>query len=196
MSLLCPAGLLAALMGVGLAFPLLAAWLESDGLPTVGVALAAVSGVLILCGLSAFLVGVLRRGPATPSGVRIAFAANLVILAFCALELSDGLVRQGGRVIYWTTFLFPPALLLFYGLVSARRWAWWTARGLTALCVLWFVGFIAVIPFADLRGESGPTPWYGRIYMACVSLAFAAIFAGAYWSLGRAESRTYFGRAR
>ncbi|HZT78805.1 MAG TPA: hypothetical protein VFA26_01175, partial [Gemmataceae bacterium] len=39
-------------------------------------------------------------------------------------------------------------------------------------------------------------PWHGRVYMACVSLAFAGILAGAYWSLGRPEARGYFGLVR
>jgi hypothetical protein len=130
------------------------------------------------------------------SGVRAAVAANSLLLAFCALELSDRLVRQEGRFFYWTTVLFLPALLLFYGLLSARAWAWWTTRGLAAVSCLWFLVFVAVIPFADLRGQEGPVPWYGRIYMAGVSSVFAGVAAGAYWSLGRAEARRYFQRVR
>jgi hypothetical protein len=125
--------------------------------------------------------------------VRAAVAANVFFLAFFALELSDRLVRQNGRIFYWTTFLFPPALLLFCGLLAARRWAWWIARGAFAFVALWFLGFVAVIPFANLSTEAGPVPWYGRLYMMGVSLAFAGILAGAFWALGRPETRTYFG---
>jgi hypothetical protein len=128
-----------------------------------------------------------------PSGVRAAVAANVLFLAFFVLEFSDGLVRQGGRIVYWNAFLFPPALVLYYGLLSARRWAWWATRGLAAVSGLWFLVFVAVIPFADLRGEGGPVPWYGQVYMAGVSLVFAGILAGAFWSLGRPETRNYFG---
>jgi hypothetical protein len=131
-----------------------------------------------------------------PSGVRAAVMANVLFLAFCTLEFSDGFVRQDGRVFYWTSLLFLPALVVFSGLLSARRWAWWTARGLTAAAVLWFVVLVAVIPFGDLRAEGGPVPWYGRVYMIGVSLAFAGIAAGAYASLGRADARGYFGVVR
>jgi hypothetical protein len=109
-----------------------------------------------------------------------------------ALEFSDGLVRQGGRIFYWTSVLFLPALLLLYGLVSERRWAWWTARSMTAIFTLWFVGFMAIIPFADLRGSDGPVPWWGRVYMVGVSLIFASMTAYAVHALGRAEARDYF----
>jgi hypothetical protein len=181
-------------MGVGLVLPVVVARLESGAFTAVGVGVGSVGCGLIASGIAAFLAGGLGRGgSAMPSGVRAAVAANVLFLGFFALEFSDGLVRQGGRIVYWNTFLFPPALLLYYGLLSARRWAWWTGRGLTALSSLWFLGFVAVIPFAELKGEGGPVPWYGRVYMACVSLAFAGILAGAYWSLGRPEARSYFG---
>ena len=71
-----------------------------------------------------------------------------------------------------------------------------TSRGAAALGVLWFVGFLAVIPFAHLQAEGVPVPWHGRVYMACVTLAFAGILAGAFWSLGRPETRHYFGLVR
>jgi hypothetical protein len=101
-------------------------------------------------------------------------------------------VRQDGRIVYWSTFLFLPALLLFYGLLTARPLAWWAFRGVAALGVVWFLGFVAAIPFVSLQREGVPVPWQGRAYMACVSAVFAGILAGAYWSLGRAETRDYF----
>jgi hypothetical protein len=190
-------GLLAALMGVGVIFPVAIARLVTGEFTWLSLGAGAAGCGLIVCGVVALLVGSMRpRGPAMPGGVRAALAANMLILAFCALELSDRLVRQDGQWIYWTTFLLPLALLLFYGLLSARRWAWWTTRILAALATLWFLAFVAVIPFADLHGETGPTPWYGRVYMAAVTLVFAAIMAAAYWSLGRPEARRYFGLVR
>jgi hypothetical protein len=192
------AGSLAAiLMGGGLTVPLAAAGAESRPATGAGFILLLAGALLTACGVAALLVGLCRRrGPAMPGGVRAAVAADILFLAFCALELSDRLVRQEGRVFYWTTLLFLPALLLFYGLLSARGWAWWTTRGLAAASCLWFLAFVAVIPFAELRGEEGPVPWYGRVYMACVSLAFAGVVAGAYRSLGGPEARRYFGVVR
>jgi hypothetical protein len=190
-------GSLVALMGAAMILPVLLARLESGGQTTLGIGVIAVSCGMVMCGMTAVLVGVRqRRGSGMPSGVRAAVAANMLFLAFFALELSDRLVRQDGRIVYWSTFLFLPALWLFCGLLTARRWAWWTSRVAAAVGTLWFLGFMALIPFLDLRGEGGPVPWYGRIYMACVSLVFAGILAGAFWSLGRPETRNYFGRIR
>jgi hypothetical protein len=190
-------GSLAALMGAALILPVFVARLESGELTRVGIGVVSVGGIMIACGMTAVLMGLWqRRGSAMPSGVRIAVAANVLVLAFFALELSDRLVRQDGKVVYWSTFLFPPALLLFYGVLAGRRWAWWISRGAFALAALWFLGFVAVIPFANLHGEGGPVPWDGRLYMACVSLVFAGILAGAFRALGRLETRIWFGLVR
>src|SRR5262249_47104959 len=145
---------------------------------------------------TAAALGSRRRAGAMPAGVRAAVAANALILTFLALELSDRSVRQDGMLFYWTTFLFPPALLLFGGLVTARPWAWWVARGAAAAGVLWFLGFLAVVPFAPLQSDGVPVPWYGRVYVAGVTLAFAAVLAAAFRALGRPETRTYFGLMR
>ena len=159
----------------------------------VGIGFITVGGGLIACGATAAVLGSRRRAAAMPAGVRAAVAANALVLAFLALELSDRVVRQDGRLFYWTTFLFPPALLLFGGLVAARPWSWWVARGAAALGVLWFLGFLAVVPFAPLQSDGVPVPWYGRVYMAGVTLAFAGVLAAAFRALGRPETRRYFG---
>ena len=183
-----------ALMGGALLPPVLVARLESDSLATLGIGIISVGCCMVTCGITAVLFGFLqRRGSTMPSGVRTAVTANIFILAFFALELSDRLVRREGRIVYWSTFLLLPALLLFCGLLTARRWAWWTSRSTAALGVLWFLGFAVVIPFANLQTEGVPVPWYGRGYMICVSLVFASIMAGAFWSLNRPETRNYFG---
>jgi hypothetical protein len=185
-------GWLAALMGAALIPPVLVDRTES-GQTTLGIGIVSVGCVLIACGVTAILVGFRQRvGSGMPSAVRAAVAANVFVLAFCALELSDRLMI--GKLFYWTTFLLPPALVVFCGLLAARRWAWWTSRVVAAVGVLWFVGFAALIPFVELRGEGGSFPWYGRIVTAGVSLVFAGISAGAFWSLGRPDARNYFGR--
>jgi hypothetical protein len=183
------------LMGLASIVPVAAAYAEDRPSWGVEVPLLAASGVLCVGGIVAIVLGAWqRRGTSMPGSVRAAVMANILFLAFCALELSDRLVRQEGRIFYWTTVLFLPALILFHGLVSARVWAWWTSRGLAALACLWFIAFIALIPFADLRADGVPAPWYGRVYMACVTLVFAAISAAAFWSLGRSDARGYFQR--
>jgi hypothetical protein len=186
-------GTLATLMGAALILPVVAARIESGTVSPVGIGVIAVSCALIVCGMTAVVVSLRQpHRSIMPSGVRSAVAANVLFLAFFALELSDRLVRQDGRIVYWSTFLFLPALLLFYGLLTARPLAWWAFRGVAALGVVWFLGFVAIIPFVSLQREGVPVPWQGRVYMACVSALFAAILAGAFWSLGRAETRNYF----
>lgn len=187
-------GLSAALMGVGLAIPVIVAHAEMRSPTEFALALLLAAGMLGAAGITAVVAGLWQgSGPSMPSGVRAAVLANLVLLAFCALELSDRLVRQEGRVFYWTTFLFPPALATFYGLVSARWWAWWVCRVVTGVATLWFLAWVLLIPFADVRGEDGPVPWYGRVFMVSVCVAFAGVSTGAFWSLGHPTARSYFG---
>lgn len=188
-----PGGSLAALMGVGMILPVVRARSESGAFSRVSLGVMSAACILVVCGVTAVLAGVRERSDSRmPSGVRAAVAANALFLAFFALEFSDRLVRQNGDIFYWSTLLFLPALLLFCGLLMARPWAWWTFRGAAALGVLWFLGFVAVIPFAKLQRNGVPVPWNGRVYMAWVSLVFAGVLAGAFWSLGRPETRSYF----
>lgn len=186
-------GVLATSMGTASILPVVAARIESGAVSPVGIGVIAVSCGLIVCGMTAVVLSFRQtHRPTMPSGVRSAVAANVLFLAFFALEFSDRMVRQDGRIVYWSTFLFLPALLLFYGLLTARSLAWWTFRGVAALGVVWFLVFVAVIPFVNLQRDGVPVPWQGRLYMACVSVVFAGILAGAFWSLGRPDTRNYF----
>jgi hypothetical protein len=65
--------------------------------------------------------------------------------------------------------------------------------GASALFSLWFLGFSLVIPFADLHGEQGPVPWWGRLYMVGASLILAGILAAGFVTMGRPMARKYFG---
>jgi hypothetical protein len=184
----------AVFMGVGLAIPVIVAYAEMRSPTGFVPAILLTAGMLGAGGIAAVVAGLWQGGgPSMPSAVQAAVLANLVLLAFCALELSDRLVRQEGRILYWTTFLFPPALATFYGLVSARRWAWWVCRGVTGLATLWFLAWVPLIPFADVRSEDGPVPWHGRVFMVSVCVAFAGVSTGAFWSLGYPAARSYFG---
>ena len=187
-------GLLAAASGAAWLVPAIATWCEHGTLELQGYAVASVGLVLILSGLVAVSCGFSElRMASIPPPVRATITANGLFVSFCVLEFSDGLLRQDGRVFYWTSILFLPALVLFCGQVLAQRWAWWVARIVTAISTLWFVGFLLVIPFAHLRGNGGDAPWWGRIYVASVTLLFASISACAFRSLGRAEARTFYG---
>ncbi len=187
-------GLLAVISGAAWLIPAIAARVERGALSLQDYAVASVGLVLILGGVVAICCGFSAlRAISMPPPVRAALMGNGLLVAFCVLEFSDGFLRQNGRVFYWTSILFLPALLLFYGQVLAHRWAWWAARILTAIITFWFAAFLLVIPFAPLRGNSGPPPWWGRIYVASVTLAFASISAYAFRSLGHAQARTYYG---
>ena len=187
-------GLLAVISGAAWLIPAIAARMVQGALSLQDCAVASVGLVLILGGVVAICCGFSAlRAAAVPPPVRAAIAGNGLLVAFCVLEFSDGLLRQNGRVFYWTSVLFLPVLALFYGQVLAQRWAWWAARIMTAIITLGFAAFLLVIPFAPLRGNGGPPPWWGRIYVASVTLAFASISAYAFRSLGHAEARTYYG---
>ncbi len=187
-------GLLAAASGAAWLIPAIAARMERGALEWQDCAVASVGLVLILGGVIAICRGYSApRAASLPPPVRAALMGNGLLVAFCVLEFSDGFLRQNGRVFYWTSILFLPALLLFYGQVLAQRWAWWAARILTAIITLGFAAFLLVIPFAPLRGNGGPVPWWGRIYAASVTLAFASISAYVFRSLGHAQARTYYG---
>jgi hypothetical protein len=187
-------GLAAGLVGVALIVPVAHARFGSGSRSELATGVGSLGAVLIVAGVGGLLAGVRRwQGRSMPSAVRMAVTANILFLAFFALEVSDGLVRRGGTIHPASAALFVPTLLLLGGLLSARRWAWWIARSVAAVFAGWFLAFVAVIPFADLRGDHGPVPWYGRVWMVCVSLMLAGILASAFQSLGRPTARSYFG---
>jgi hypothetical protein len=189
-------GVAAGSVGVALIVPAFVSRLERGSFVELAIVVATVGSTLIVGGLAAVVLGALAWGELImPAGVRIAVMANIVFLACFALEISDGLTRRGGVIhpIGWT--MFGPTLLLLCGLLSARRWAWWIARGVAVICIVWFLGFAVLIPFADLRTEQGPVPWWGRIYMVCVSLILTGVLTGGFLSLGATSARSYFGSA-
>ncbi|HEY1172254.1 MAG TPA: hypothetical protein VGH19_12845 [Verrucomicrobiae bacterium] len=130
-----------------------------------------------------------------PAPVRMVITSCILFLAFCALEFSDGLVNHGGRVLYWTSVLFLPALALFFGLVLAQRWAWWLARIASAILTLWFIIFICFVPFTQLKSNGVPIPDIARLYVFTVTLIFALTTAYAFHSLSRTETKAYFSRS-
>ncbi|HEV7402644.1 MAG TPA: hypothetical protein VGO11_06960 [Chthoniobacteraceae bacterium] len=187
-------GLLAAASGAAWLVPALAAWLERGPLGWRDCAIASVGLALILGGAIAVWWGFRDlRLASIPAPVRASIVGNGLFVSFFMLEFSDGFIRSGRSVFYWTSVLFLPALVLFYGQLTARRWAWRVARITTAIFTLWFVGFLLVIPFAHLRGPGGAVPWWGRIYVASVTLAMAGISGYVFCSLGHAETKTYYG---
>lgn len=189
-----PAAAAALLMGVAALPPVILDTLERGGPTSIGILVTLIGCPLTVFGVTALVMGI-RRTPVSnmPSGARIVATANVLFLAFFTLELSDLLVRQNGKMIYWTNFLFLPSLILFWGLLTTRRWAWWMARGIAALGVLWFLAFSLLIPFGNIQRDGVPASWEQRAYMICASLLFAGVLTCAFWSIGRLETRSYFG---
>src|SRR5262245_16703957 len=117
-------GILAVALGAGGIFPLVASLLGGGAIPRPGTVVLAVGLALIVGGLG--IVGgtigrVRRAGGSVPAPVRAVMMANVLFLAFCALELTDGWVYRGGRIFYWTSVLFVPALAVLYGQALAQR---------------------------------------------------------------------------
>jgi len=188
-------GILSLASGAAALVPLAASFFGGDTMGRPAVMVLSLAVILMLAGAVMITKGRRQRvGAAVPPPVRAAILGNILFLAFFVLEFSDGLLRQHGRVFYWTSVLFVPALLLFYGLVSGRNWAWWTARGVAAILILWFVAFIVIIPFGDFKRGSEVTPWYGRLYMMAFTLLLGSVVFAIFRALGSGEARRYFGR--
>ncbi|MEX0936232.1 MAG: hypothetical protein WDZ59_00115 [Pirellulales bacterium] len=189
-------GILCTLVGVAWLLPILFELSLGNALTQTGRNVAWLGPVLALGGFILVAWGLqVRQEPGMPASVRLAIACNVLFLAFCALELSDGMVRQDGRIFYWTTMLFLPALLLLHGMTSAQRWAWWTARVLTAAFALWFLAVALAIPFADVRSGGEPVTRWGRVWMIGISLMFVSGAAASFRVLGFTEARHFFGVA-
>jgi hypothetical protein len=187
-------GALCVSMGASWMIPILFALSAGEALDSTGARVAWVGPALGVSGLL-LLAAARHRSDAMrlPAPVRIAIVGVAAFLCFCALETSDGLVRQQGRVFYWTSVLFLPALALLYGLVLIRPWAWRIARLVTAGFATWFVAVAAFIPFADVQTHGVPVPPWGRVWMIGVSLAFAASAGNVFRALGHTDSRARFG---
>jgi hypothetical protein len=188
-------GVLASAFGVALAIPAGAAYVSAGELPGSGVGIVVLSVLLVLVGVVWIFTG-RRDAPAgiTPAPVRAAIMGNILMLSFFVLEFSDGLIRQDGRVFYWTSVLFLPALVLLYGLVRAQRWAWWVARVAVAALALWFAVFLVAVPFVDLRRDGVPVPWWGRVYMMTFTLLLGGAMVYVFRALGSRDARAYFNR--
>src|SRR6476660_10174296 len=114
-------GIVCAALGAGVIFPPIAGWLGRGALQRQESAAVAI-GLTLLLGGACLIWGArcTRRGARVPipAPVRAVMAANVLFLAFCALETSDGLIYRGGRLFYWTSFLFVPALVMLYGQIG------------------------------------------------------------------------------
>lgn len=184
-------GLLLTAAGLVWMIPVSKRWVERGSLDSKELAIAAIGPILIAVGMAVVSRGISRLRDIPPP-VRAILLANGLFVAFCAMELCDRLVREDGRIGYWTTVAFLPALGVFYGQLSGQKWAWWTARVVVAIFTIWFLVILCIIPFGHLYGPAGKIPWWGRIYACTVTLVFASISAYVFRLLGRRESRDFY----
>lgn len=184
----------ALLMGLAVWPPILLDSMQREATSSMAVGVASVGCLLIVTGLVGLISSCVgnRSANTLPSGARLILTANILFLAFFSLECSDLLVRQNGKVLYWTNGLFLPAIILFWGLLRTQSWAWWMSRIISGLGVLWFLGFAMLIPFGDIRRNGVPAPFEARLTMICASLGFAAVLMCAFFAIGHPATRSYF----
>jgi hypothetical protein len=144
----CLAGVAAALIGLGLIIPAIVAWREQGAMPFLGYTVLVSGGLLVACGIAAAMLALLSQHSAPlPPSVLGAVTINALFLGLLALEISHGLSRQGG-VIAKSAYVFPPALAVFWGLVSGHRWTWHLARwGSLLFALVYFSTSAAVCIF-------------------------------------------------
>jgi hypothetical protein len=110
----------------------------------------------------------------------------IVFIGLFTLEISDSLVRHHGQIAR-SIFFLPVALLLLWGILKRRHWAWVITRVLSALAsVLYGSVAIAVwIFFGHLQAGL-------KVWLSVVSVGLLALALSAFLSLGRTKARAWF----
>jgi hypothetical protein len=181
-----PVGAAIALVGLGLALPAVTSWQEQGAMSSLAYAMLVPVGILLACGIAGVALGLGRsRRMPLPASVLGAVLINALFLGFFALETSSGLAREGGTIAR-SLFFFPPALLLFWGLVAGRRWAWHAARWSGLLFALAYLGISAVVCLLQPADQDGPV-W---IWIAAVGVVLGSF--GGFHALARPSARRYF----
>lgn len=182
-------GVASILVGLGLAVPAIVGWQEQGAMSAARGAVLVAGGLLIAGGGGLFFVR--GRPRSLPASVRGAVLLNSLFLALLALEASDSICRRGGGVAL-SLFVFPLALLLFWGMLAGHRWAWRGVRWGSLVFALLYFGvsvFACVLQPADQRGPK----W---IWIASVGIILGSLLlVGGFYALGRPSARRYFGAA-
>lgn len=186
-------GILLISMGVTWLFPYIFEYLQGNSISSLGQNFIWVSPFFIAMGtISLWVSRNQKTQEKVPSTVRMTNTATILFLSFCSLEFSDGITRQDGRVFYWTSVLFLPFLVLLFGVITEKKWAWWIARGSSLLLALGFIVMIGAIPFGDLQKDGVPIGPLGRLWMVGVTSVFLSVTIAVFLALGRKDTIHYF----
>ncbi|MBX7246008.1 MAG: hypothetical protein K1X53_10955 [Candidatus Sumerlaeaceae bacterium] len=125
-----------------------------------------------------------------PASTVLGVLIAILFLSLFALEISHGIFREGGK---WAKSLvaFPITVVLLYGMLSRKPWAWWAFRALSLAGAGWFL-FIASLAAVSRPHDKHGAVW---IWLLCVSLTLAALLLTAFIGLGRDSSRRHYGIA-
>jgi hypothetical protein len=130
--------------------------------------------------------------PTTPNAAalpRSVLLVALIIIAFIGLftlEISDSYFKHDGQIAR-SLFVLPVAILLLHGILTRRRWAWWSTRvlGLLGAGIYTFASVGVWIFFGRL-------PVGVRFWISIVGMTLCALILLAYLALGRRPARAYF----
>jgi hypothetical protein len=177
------------LLGFGFGLPAVAGWIESAEPSPAGIAMLVLGASLLAIGLTTFPLGSRLPTRRIPGSLALALMTNALFLALFALEISHGLVREDG-VIAKSLAFFPPALLIYAGMLKGRRWSWHAGRWSSLLFAILYLGVAATAAIVQpVDAEGGPI-W---LFLVLVSATLGgALWYGGFHALGRPSARLYF----
>ncbi len=186
-------GLAGAMLGLGMATPAIVAWREQGEMPSSGVVMLAAAALLAASGAAAAWQGRRRlRDRGIPASVAAPLVVNALFLGLLGLEVCHGFAREGD-VVARSLFFLPPALLLFWGMLTGRAWARHLARWGSFALALLFLGVGCVACVLRPSDQHGPV-W---VWIACVSVVLGSLLlVGGFHALGRASAKRYFADPR
>jgi len=121
-----------------------------------------------------------------PRSVLFVAVILVAFVGLLCLEVSDSFFRHDGQIAR-SLFVLPVVVLLLWGLVSRRRWAWLITRVVALLAAALYVATIAVVWIAFAQMQTG-----ARIGISVVSAILGGLVLLAYLALGSGPARAYF----
>lgn len=181
------------LVGIALALPAVVASQEHSEWSTASQGMLALGVAMVILG-APLAMRMSRRlsRQNVPVSVLLPTAISAVWIALLVLEISSGLTRERD-VMARSWYFLPLAIVLFWGLLSGRWWAWHAARWVSAFFGLLFVGAGAATlvwrfqPTVDSQDAS-------QILLNSFILS-TLLLAGGFFPLGRSAARAHFGIA-